>query len=144
MALDAGPLSIGDNREQVLVDGLSRTQIVMYAGASGDYNPLHTDEVFATKVGGYPSVFAHGMLTMGMTARVLTDWVGVGRLLSYGARLLKPVWPGDTLVARAEVTGMGTEAGRRTADFAVVTRNQHGETVLAGTARALVELAPGG
>ncbi len=141
--IGAGALRVGDHREQLLVDGLSRTQIVMYAGASGDYNPLHTDEAFATEVGGYPSVFAHGMLTMGMTARVLTDWVGDGRLLSYGARLLKPVWPGDTLVARAEVTAMGTEAGRRTADFAVTTRNQHGEAVLAGTARAFVDFAPG-
>ena len=50
-----------------LVDDLTRTQIVQYAGASGDYNPLHTDEKFATEVAGYPRVFAHGMLTMGMT-----------------------------------------------------------------------------
>ena len=61
--------------------------------------------MFATQVAGYPTVFAHGMLTMGMTARVLTDWVGDGRLLRYGARFVKQVWPGDTLTARAEVTG---------------------------------------
>ena len=51
----------------------------MYAGASGDYNPLHTDDKFATEVAGYPGVFAHGMLTMGMTGRMVTDWFGVGR-----------------------------------------------------------------
>ena len=69
-------VKVGDNRSLVLVDDLSRTQIVQYAGASGDYNPLHTDDRFTTEVAGYPSVFAHGMLTMGMTGRVLTDWFG--------------------------------------------------------------------
>src|SRR5208282_3902915 len=65
--------------EQVVVDNLTRTQIVQYAGASGDYNPLHSDEIFATQVAGYPSIFAHGMLTMGVTGRMLTDYVGDGR-----------------------------------------------------------------
>ena len=64
----------------VLVDDLTRTQIVQYAGASGDYNPLHTDDRFTKEVAGYPSVFAHGMLTMGMTGRVLTDWFGAEAL----------------------------------------------------------------
>ena len=61
------------------MEDLKRTQIVQYAGASGDYNPLHTDEIFTKEVAGYPSVFAHGMLTMGMTGRLLTDTVGDGR-----------------------------------------------------------------
>ena len=64
-ALKASQLRAGDTYDEVVVDNLTRTQIVMYAGASGDYNPLHTDEVWATKVAGYPTVFAHGMLTMG-------------------------------------------------------------------------------
>ena len=69
MALQASKLKVGDTHEEVVVDNLSRTQIVQYAGASGDYNPLHTDEVFTTKVAKYPSVFAHGMLSMGLTGR---------------------------------------------------------------------------
>ena len=83
MALQASTLKVGDTREQLLTDNLTRTQIVMYAGASGDYNPLHSDEIYTTQVAGYPSVFAHGMLTMGMTGRALTDWVGDGRLTKY-------------------------------------------------------------
>ncbi len=99
MALRANSIAVGDHREIDLVDNLTRTQIVQYAGASGDYNPLHTDELYVTKVAGYPTVFAHGMLTMGMTGRILTDWAGDGRLLSYGARFEKQVWPGDALTA---------------------------------------------
>ena len=66
-------INVGDNRTLLVVDDLTRTQLVQYAGASGDYNPLHSDDKFTTEVAGYPSVFAHGMLTMGMTGRVLTD-----------------------------------------------------------------------
>ena len=76
MALKRSELSVGDRHSMVVVEDLTRTQLAQYAGASGDFNPLHTDEVYATKVAGYPTVFAHGMLTMGLTARMLTDWVG--------------------------------------------------------------------
>ncbi len=106
MALRASQLKVGDMREEVVIDNLTRTQLVMYAGASGDYNPVHTDEVFATKVAGYPTVFAHGMLSMGATARMLTNWVGDGRLTKYGVRFVAQVWPGDTLTARASVEGV--------------------------------------
>lgn len=139
MALQANQIAVGDHRETVLVDNLTRTQIVQYAGASGDYNPLHTDEVFATQVAGYPTVFAHGMLTMGMTGRIITDWVGDGRVLRYGARFVKQVWPGDTLTARAEVTAVRDVDGQPVADFAVVTRNQLGDEVLTGTATARLD-----
>ena len=85
MALKASDLNVGDTYSENLVEDLKRTQIVQYAGASGDYNPLHTDEIFTTKVAGYPTVCAHGMLTMGMTGAMLTNYVGDGRLTKYGA-----------------------------------------------------------
>ncbi len=139
MPLRAATTKVGDNREISLVEDLTRTQIVQYAGASGDFNPLHTDEVYAKQVAGYPTVFAHGMLTMGMTARVLTDWVGDGRLVRYGARFIKQVWPGDALTARAEVTAVREIDGQPVADFEVVTRNQAGDPVLTGTATARLD-----
>src|SRR4029078_2385525 len=113
--------------------------IVQYAGASGDYNPLHTDELFAREVAGYPGVLAHGMLTMGMTGRVLTDWVGDGRLLRYGVRFVKQVWPGDRLTATAEVTAVRDEDGTPVADLTVTTINQDGVEVLTGTATARLD-----
>ena len=130
---------MGDVHEVVVVDNLTRTQIVQYAGASGDYNPLHTDEVFATQVAGYPSVFAHGMLTMGMTGRMLTDYVGDGRLLRFGGRFTAQVWPGDTLTATATVTAVEVRDGVATVDLDVATKNQDGVDVFTGTASARVD-----
>jgi acyl dehydratase len=133
MTLDATALRVGDEFSAVVIDELTRTQIVQYAGASGDYNPLHTDEVYATRVAGFPSVFAHGMLTMGATARLLTDTAGDGRLIRYGVRFLEQVWPGDTLTATATVTEVRV-GDRPEADLQVVTTNQAGDSVLTGYA----------
>jgi acyl dehydratase len=139
VALRTGEISVGDARQVVLVDGLTRTQVVQYAGASGDFNPLHTDEVYAREVAGYPGVFAHGMLTMGMTGRILTDWVGDGRLLRYGVRFVKQVWPGDSLTARAEVTAVKLDESPPVAEFSVVMTNQHGAEVPVGTGAARLD-----
>ena len=139
MALTASDLKVGDTHTQRLVEDLKRTQIVQYAGASGDYNPLHTDEVFTTQVAGYPSVFAHGMLTMGMTGAMLTDYVGDGRLTKFGVRFTSQVWPGDTLDAAATVEGLSDQNGIKLVDLAVVTTNQNGVEVLKGYAQARVD-----
>ncbi len=139
MALKASQLSVGDSHEAVVVHDLSRTQIVQYAGASGDYNPVHTDEVFATKVAGYPTIFAHGMLTMGLTGTMLTSWVGDGRLTSYGVRFVRQVWPGDTLTAKARVEALREENGQHFVDLAVSTLNQDGEEVVRGQASARID-----
>jgi len=133
--LRAADLAVGQSREAVVVENLSRTQIVMYAGASGDFNPIHHDETFATKVAGYPSVFAHGMLSMGLTGRLLTDWLGDGVLREFGVRFVRQVWPGDTLTAKGTVTSVGAD-GRVAIE--VVTTNQRGEPVVAGDAVAML------
>jgi len=139
MALKATQLKVGDTREEVVIENLSRTQLVMYAGASGDYNPVHSDEVFATKVAGYPTVFAHGMLSMGATGRMLTNWVGDGRLTKYGVRFVSQVWPGDSLTARAKVEAIRDENGQKLADLSVVTLNQEGKEVVSGYACARLD-----
>ena len=92
---------------------LKRTQIVQYAGASGDYNPLHTDEIYATKIAGYPSVFAHGMLTMGLTGQAIAGLVGTENLLRFGVRFTAQVWPGDTLTVRTSVVRIAEDETAR-------------------------------
>jgi acyl dehydratase len=128
-------LQVGDVHEEVVVDDLKRTRIVMYAGASGDFNPVHTDETFATAIG-MPGVFGHGMLTMGMTGRAVTAMVGHGTLTAYAAQFRRQVWPGDTLTVRCEVVALREEAGDRLVDLTVTTTNQDGDVVLTGTATA--------
>ena len=135
MALKAANLKVGDTHTERLVEDLKRTQIVQYAGASGDYNPVHTDELFTKEVAGYPTVFAHGMLTMGMTGRMLTNYVGDGRLTEYGVRFTSQVWPGDTLDATATVAAIHDGL----VDLEITTVNQDGQEVLKGTAQARVD-----
>ena len=139
MPLKASDLKVGDTHSELLVEDLKRTQLVQYAGASGDYNPLHTDELFTVKVAGYPSVFAHGMLTMGMTGKMLTDYVGDGRLTKFGVRFTSQVWPGDTLDAVATVDKVFEEGGHKLVDLTVTTTNQNGVDVLKGYAQARVD-----
>jgi len=136
--LSCGDLSVGDEREAVVVENLSRTQIVQYAGASGDFNPIHHDETFATGAAGYPSVFAHGMLTMGLTGKLLTDWLGDGVLRSFGVRFVSQVWPGDTLTARGTVRTIEERGDEGLVAIDLVTVNQKGEPVVKGTATALL------
>ena len=140
MTMKRADVSVGDTKSLVVFDNLTRSQIVMYAGASGDYNPLHSDEVFTTKIAGYPSVFAHGMLTMGATGRVLTDWFGIDGLTAYGVRFVNQVWPGDTLTATATIDAIREENGGAFADLSVTTTNQDGQPVVTGTATARLEV----
>jgi len=139
MSLSKAAINVGDSHSGVVVDNLTRTQIVQYAGASGDYNPLHTDEIYATKVAGFPTVFAHGMLTMGLTARLVTDWVGDGRLLSLGSRFERQVWPGDTLTATATIDAIEDSDAGPVVQLSIQTVNQSGDRVLSGTASARID-----
>ena len=138
-ALGAGELAVGQTFETVVVEDLKRTQIVQYAGASGDYNPLHTDEIYATKIAGYPSVFAHGMLTMGLTGQAIAALVGTESLLRFGVRFTAQVWPGDTLTVRSSVVRIFEDDGAPVAEFSVSTValsavNGEGREVLSGYA----------
>ena len=137
--LQASKLKVGDKHTERVATNLSRTQIVQYAGVSGDYNPLHTDEVYTTQVAGYPSVFAHGMLTMGLTGKMLTNYVGHGNLTKFGVRFTNQVWPGDTLDSTATVEAIRDEGGQKLVDLVISTVNQDGKEVVSGTATARID-----
>jgi acyl dehydratase len=133
------PLVVGETFETVVVEDLKRTQIVQYAGASGDYNPLHTDEIYATKIAGYPSVFAHGMLTMGLTGQAIAGLAGAENLVRFGVRFTAQVWPGDTLTVRGSVVRIFADDGASVAEFSVSTValsavNGEGREVVSGYA----------
>lgn len=112
---------------------LTRADLVAYAGASGDMNPMHTDEVAAKKAG-LPSVFGHGMLSMGIVGRALTEWAGVGNLREYRARFTKQTWPGETLTSRIVVTGKSRAEDGKRISLEISLANQNGEVKLVGSA----------
>lgn len=121
---------------ELVVEKLTRTDLVRYAGASGDFNPMHHDDTIATQVGN-PSVFGHGMLTAGLMARVVKDWFGPEAMRRFQVRFAKQVWPGDTITFAAKVTAKREDDGAKLADLECTATNQDGVEVLTGTATAV-------
>ncbi|MFD3730501.1 MaoC family dehydratase [Streptomyces sp. NPDC058632] len=120
---------------------VTRATLVRYAGASGDFNPIHWNEKFAKEVG-LPDVIAHGMFTMAEAIRVVTDWVGdPGAVVEYGVRFTRPVVvPNDDRGATIEVSG---KVAAKLDDHTVrvdLTATSAGQKVL-GMSRAVVRLA---
>jgi peroxisomal enoyl-CoA hydratase 2 len=128
-------LSVGDEAPPLVVENLTRTHFVRYAGASGDFNPMHHDDTVAAAVGN-PSVFGHGMLTAGLMARVVKDWFGPEALRRFQVRFSKQVWPGDTLTCTARVTALSEEDGGGLVDLECKVENDKGDTCLTGSATA--------
>ncbi|MCA0331689.1 MAG: MaoC family dehydratase [Actinobacteria bacterium] len=120
---------------------VQRVSLVMYAGASGDFNPIHWNERFAKAVG-LPDVISHGMLTMASAGRVVTDWIGdPGALVEYGVRFTRPVVvPDDDKGATVEYTGVVGEVRDDGTVRVDITAKFEGQTVL-GRAQAVVRLA---
>jgi len=116
---------------------LTRTDLVMYAGASGDFNPMHHDEVQAHDAG-LPSVFGHGMFTMGLLGKALTDYVGVGNLERYGVRFTQQTWPGETLTTKVTVTRKYDEGGAHKVELECAVVNQDGAAKVQGSAVAVL------
>jgi len=123
-----------------VVDGLTRTDLVRYAGASGDFNPIHHDDEFA-KMAGNPTVFGHGMLTAGFVAKCVTDFVGPENLRRYKVRFATRVWPGDTITCQGRVTRKYDEAGEHRIDGELVALRQTGEVAVSGTFTAALPAA---
>jgi len=126
-------VNVGD-QAPALDHKLSRTDLVMYAGASGDFNPMHHDEV-AAQAAGLPSVFGHGMFTAGLLATAVTNYVGIGNLSSYRVRFTKQTWPGETLSTTISVSEKRPN-NEIVLECAVV--NENGEAKIQGEAVAVL------
>jgi acyl dehydratase len=132
--LDSESVSTGDSGPAI-THPLTRTDLVMYAGASGDFNPMHHDEIAAQQAG-LPSVFGHGMFTAGLLATAITNYVGIGNLTSYRVRFTKQTWPGETLTTKVTVARKYDEDGEHRVDLDCEVVNADGEPKVAGTAVA--------
>ncbi|GIG54861.1 MaoC family dehydratase [Demequina activiva] len=116
----------------------TRASLVRYAGASGDFNPIHYNDVVAQEVG-LPGVIAHGMLTMGAAASVVEEWAGAGNVSDYQVRFTRPITvpnPGEAVIAvTAKIGALDEERRTARVDLTV----QHGEARVLGKAQAVVD-----
>jgi peroxisomal enoyl-CoA hydratase 2 len=129
-------IKVGDTIPAFVVEGLTRPDFVRYAGASGDFVPLHYDQTFV-EAAGIPTVFAQGMFTAGLLSKALTDYVGIGQVRRFKVRFATRVWPGDTLTCRGKITNKLEHHGEKLVEGDVEVVNQKGEPAIRGSFRAV-------
>jgi acyl dehydratase len=122
-------LQVGDVLDEIVLSPVSRIDLIKYAGASGDYNPIHTIDEEAKKAG-LPGIIAHGMWTMGNLAKLFTPFYEEGFLQDYSIRFKGMVFLNDIITLKAELT----EKNGNQLKFNVVALNQSGKEVLTGNA----------
>lgn len=108
-------LAVGDEAP-VLTHELKRSDLIRYAGASGDFFPLHTDDAYARDAG-FDGMFAHGMYSAGLLVTAITNWLGVGALRRLKVRFAAKAWPGEVLSSRVCITGTRSDNGTLLVDF---------------------------
>jgi acyl dehydratase len=129
----ADDVKVGDDLPALVKGPIQQIQLTRYAGASGDFNPIHQDEQFA-KAAGMGGVFAHGMLSMGFVAQAVTDWAGAGRVRRLGVRFAGLVRLSDTITCRGRVLGKSSKDDVHLVELEVWAENQRGEKVVTGKA----------
>ncbi len=127
-------IRVGDELPALAKAPVDRVQLSRYAGASGDFNPVHVDELYAKSVG-MPSVYAPGMLVMGMLGQLISDWARGGQMRRYNVRFIKMVWPGDTVVCKGRVSDRHGSGGRYFVEIDLWAENQKGELVMKGSSQ---------
>lgn len=116
---------------EIRIAEVSRSHFVRYAGASGDFNPLHHDEL-AARAAGFPSVFGMGMFTAGVLSRIVMGFVAGSTVRRFTVRFVNQLWPGDALCCRGQLTRKFTEGDRRLIEGEVEATNQRGEVLARG------------
>lgn len=132
MGVDWTALREGDEHDFEVPD-VNRTQFVRYAGASGDFNPIHHDQTFAEK-SGLPTVFGIGMWTAGVLSRIPSEWFGPESIRRFQVRFASRVWPDDTIRCQGRITRVYEEDGVPHADLDLSATNQKGEVLIQGSA----------
>ena len=122
----------GDRLPEIRVDKLTRTDFVKYAGASGDFNPIHHDQTFA-EASGNPTVFAMGMLNASILSRVITAYAGRPSVRRYKVRFATRAWPGDDVICRGRVTKKVVAGAEKLVEGELEAVNQKGETLISGS-----------
>ncbi len=131
--VDYANLNVGDQIPDMVKENISRTQLALFAGASGDHNPIHLDDEEA-KSGGLSGVIVHGMLTMAFLGQALTGWVPVSRVRSWNARFVAMAFPGDTITSKGVIVEKVSEDGEDRVKLDISAENQNGEKILVGSA----------
>ena len=126
-------VKVGDPIKPIVLPPITRHQLALYCGGSGDHNPIHVDIDFAKKFG-FKDVFAHGMLSMAFLGRHLTNWVPQSQVRKLGTRFTSITWVGDVITVSGKVTGKREEGGQKLVDLEVRCTNQNGQDTLQGNA----------
>ena len=132
MKIDWSELEVGQEHS-FDVPEINRTHFVRYAGASGDFNPIHHDQGFAEKAG-LPTVFGIGMFTAGALSRVVSEWFGPESIKRYKVRFATRLWPGDEIRFSGRITRVYQEDDIIHADLELSAVNQKDESLIQGEA----------
>jgi acyl dehydratase len=122
---------VGDKLPELTAAPITTKQLVMYAGASGDFNPIHYDAEFA-RAGGFPSVIAHGMLSMGFFGRLVASFAGPERVRKISARFKAVTFPGDVITCTGEIVELDEKS--HTVVIKLIAKKQDGTVTLEGNA----------
>ncbi len=126
-------VKVGDAIKPIVLPPISRHQLALYCGGSGDHNPIHVDIDFAKKFG-FKDVFAHGMLSMAFLGRLATSFAPQSQLRKLGTRFTSITWVGDVITVSGKVTGKREANGEKLVDLEVKCTNQDGQDTLQGDA----------
>lgn len=130
-------VKVGDRLPPLSKAPIDRTQLVKYAGASGDFNRIHFEEEFA-KGAGYPSVIAHGMLSMAFLGQLAAGWAGPQAVRKIRARFKAVTYPGDVVTCHGEVTAVRDEGGARIVEVKLWAETKPGMVTVEGSATLVV------
>ena len=126
-------VKVGDAIKPIVLPPISRHQLALYCGGSGDHNPIHVDIDFAKKFG-FKDVFAHGMLSMAFLGRIVTSFAPQSHVRKLGTRFTSITWVGDVITVSGKVTGKREANGEKLVDLEVKCTNQNGQDTLQGDA----------